>query len=92
MLPISNSTSPADTTIEQIAPVIGITTGAEEYENNYQNTLERVNSAASLGVKHELEDFAGIPRTEIVVDDKDITFSYQFFNDKTKLEKIVNYF
>ena len=85
MLPISNSTSPADTPIEQMAPVIGITTGAEEYENNYINTLERVNSAASLGVKHELEDFAGITRTEIVVDDKDITFSYQFFNDKTKL-------
>ena len=38
MLPISNSTSPADTTIEQMAPVIGITTGAEEYENNYRST------------------------------------------------------
>lgn len=84
-VPIGESTKPEEGVVETTPAIIGIAAGAASYENQYQDTLDRVNSASSLGVNHELEDFAGITRTELTVDDKDITFKYEFFTDKTEL-------
>ena len=83
--PRQNSTDSSSVVTEGGSPIVGIAAGAASFEDYYLEMLDRANSAQNLGVNHELEDFAGIPRTEEVVDDKDISFTYSFHTDKTEL-------
>ena len=78
-------TNSIDTPRKENNITVGLKVNAADLESDYEKIVNRADNAVNLGVNHSLEDFAGITRNEFVVDDKDITFSYEWHTDDTDL-------